>query len=423
MSDDRDFKIRISTVADTSGITQQNDALKELGGTSEKTNAADVEGTAKATLGKHELRSAMRLLGHEFGALGGMVHFLFSPWTIAIGAVLVVTRLLKSANEELDATIKRLADSTGDLTKGYADIEEAAIKADKAFHSSLEAAERDGKSKLSTLEAEKKAVEAVMAAREKLEMSQAKTPEEKEGIRNRYEMAKEGRESEFEQKRIGLLQEKLDNLIIQQHIKDEQADKFAPGMDLTDIQKELSKAKMKPELQAKAKAADEAAEKSKPSFGDYFNPAFVSGQHLSDVHIAEMLHQQVAKLPSERGLTIAETAKTESLNLQKAILDLAAELQTARRNAGIGSSASHSVGQLNALAGMNANPIDTTDPSQLTPDNARRLGEATGWAKKQQDALVTAVVTHSKTIADELAAANAKIAIHTQQIANIRMNH
>lgn len=112
--------------------------------------AADTEATKQATLGKHELKAAIKVLGHEFGALKGAAKFLFSPATIGIFALYQAYEALHRAVEkarEWKETLESHIDLSGmvqPLGEGLKKIDEAKVKTAE-FFSEFERRSKDTK--------------------------------------------------------------------------------------------------------------------------------------------------------------------------------------------------------------------------------------------------------------------------------------
>ncbi|MDB6068639.1 MAG: hypothetical protein JWR26_4847 [Pedosphaera sp.] len=119
---DKEFKIKISTQADTSGAKQVTQALGESAQAATKdAGATDEQGkkTGFLNLRKAELKKLTRELGHEFPIAGMAVKALMNPLvfglTLAIGLFAKAKQSLDDWNKELDATAARNAETFGNL--------------------------------------------------------------------------------------------------------------------------------------------------------------------------------------------------------------------------------------------------------------------------------------------------------------------
>ncbi len=102
---DRDFQIKITTLADTAGARQTADALKATGHVgSEETKKISAE-TEKLTLKKTELRHIIRHISAEFPLLGAAARLVLNPIVgIVVLATFAVRRLAESW-KDMHATV------------------------------------------------------------------------------------------------------------------------------------------------------------------------------------------------------------------------------------------------------------------------------------------------------------------------------
>ncbi|MCX6896276.1 MAG: hypothetical protein NTZ16_12425 [Verrucomicrobia bacterium] len=101
---------------------------------------ADTEATKEAALGKHELKAALKVLGHEFGALKGITRFLFNPTTLGIFALYQAYEAIHKMVEksrEWKETLESHVDLSGmvaGLGEGVKKIDEAKVHTAEFFN-------------------------------------------------------------------------------------------------------------------------------------------------------------------------------------------------------------------------------------------------------------------------------------------------
>lgn len=134
---DEQLDILIRTLADTHGAERVSQSLKRLQSDVKQTTAQ----TGQLVTKKRELAAALRAVGTEIPVLGRLTSYLFSPMTLAIGAVVTGFGLIKQAlsdiNDELEsrsaknwarmadsikASRDRIAEYTTDIRKFNAEI-------------------------------------------------------------------------------------------------------------------------------------------------------------------------------------------------------------------------------------------------------------------------------------------------------------
>ena len=100
----------------------------------------DRENTEHSTLGKHELKASLKLLGHEFSALKGITKFLFNPTTLGLFALYQAYELIKKMREaaqEWKDTLESHVDLSGlvsGMGEGLKKLDEAKIKTAEFFN-------------------------------------------------------------------------------------------------------------------------------------------------------------------------------------------------------------------------------------------------------------------------------------------------
>src|SRR5882672_11215312 len=101
MSDDRQFKIRITTEADLAGAREQANALKDMGQKGVEANQSIAKETEGLTLKKTELRAAVRGLHHEFPELGSIAHLALHPIGLAVAGITGAFAVWQNRVEEM----------------------------------------------------------------------------------------------------------------------------------------------------------------------------------------------------------------------------------------------------------------------------------------------------------------------------------
>lgn len=196
---EREFKILIT--GDASGI---NSASREGGqAMGEYSRLAvgankEVAEEVKKTDGVHKLlHGSVKLLGHEFGALRGLAHYVFSPWTAALGAVLVAVRMVHAAHERLKQAAEEAGAANARSFIALTDAEQQSaskitewVQSFRSEVDALEAAQAKavtGNGKIvAAINAQKDALTKLAASRKEFELTQAKTDEERQEIELRY---------------------------------------------------------------------------------------------------------------------------------------------------------------------------------------------------------------------------------------------
>jgi hypothetical protein len=329
MSDDtRDFRIKITTEADTSGVREQDSALNGLA-------ENDVQQTKRMIGGKHELRAAMSLLGHEFGILGGMVHFLFNPWTAAIGGILVATRALHAANKLLDDSMEALSGHIGKIRDALRDVQIEAIKTDKAFNQNLENNARGTQLKIAGIHTEREAAEKLAEARKQYELSQAQTPEAKMAIEQRYAASGAASSAQFDRREIAAKQFELDNLGLALHESKAATQASGGGLSREEVEARLKDLPKKlSDFDSQITALKKVSEDIKPGWGTHILDQIFPGafnarvstwtETLPTISGLEAARKQTAA--SLEPLTRTAAGYTEQDALGKRIGDLTPEL-------------------------------------------------------------------------------------------------
>ena len=118
MADGREFKIRITTEADTSAANKTADALKGVGEAGRKAYADDLDpalanatkSTEKLTESKTELRHIIRHITGEAPLLGAALRLAVTP---LVGGVTVLVLLLKSLQSVFDGIQEHLKSGIG----------------------------------------------------------------------------------------------------------------------------------------------------------------------------------------------------------------------------------------------------------------------------------------------------------------------
>jgi hypothetical protein len=368
MSDEREFKIRIVTSADSTGATATTQELNQLTQKSQAYTTAEIEGSRKIALGKHEISAAMRLLGSQFGELGGLAHYLFNPWTAAMGAILVITRAVHSANEALKAALAAMATPIGNMGAAWHEVQMEAIKADKAFAENLEHITAATRVQIAALHAQKEATEKLAEARKHYELSQAQTPEARAAIEERYAASGVRTSAQFSQREINARQTELDNLRLAQHEAEANATRFGGGRsreqvearlkdlpkELSDLDKQISDLKKVAEDQAPGWKS--TVRRMVPGYtGSTFDKANQAAYESTLHTLTTLINLRRAVAGSEEPLTRAGVAFEEQGALKKRIGDLAPEIGQQRATAGLENQTALAVNALSGASAANEN--------------------------------------------------------------------
>jgi hypothetical protein len=349
MSDDRQFKIQIS--ADASSVSAESQkagsALSDLESKSKQFTEADVQWSSKIVAGKHDVRAALEVLGSQLGEFAGLARFAFNPWTVAMGALVVAIRSVQAANAQLKASLEALKTPIGDLAGAIADVRAESIKQDEAFHKATENLTRDTKIRIEAIHAEEEAEKKLTAAMEKNELSQAKTPEEKQQIEAKYGAKGAAADDKYKQAEINARQGELDNLQLALHEAQARTSKAAPGMSKDQVNVSLKAApKTLSDLDKQIADISKTAEDQRPGWGDWAMAAMSPSrwQNYQDkTRTYQSSQETIGRLTTLRKQTAgrveplerAQAGFDEQSELSGRISELAPELVQQRKNAAL----------------------------------------------------------------------------------------
>jgi|ERR1043166_824929 uncharacterized protein YukE len=135
---DREFKIRITTEADTAAARGTSDALQNLGQTGTKAQESIAEATGKTEISHRALRVALSQLGPEFAHLGHSALYAFAnPATAAVIGLALVVGALKRHFDDLaksaEEAAKRTNDALDNIKTSTSNANEEIGKADRSF--------------------------------------------------------------------------------------------------------------------------------------------------------------------------------------------------------------------------------------------------------------------------------------------------
>jgi len=135
---DREFKIRITTDADTSGARVTVEELNKVGQSGKKAHEDVAEATGKTEISHRALRVALGQLGPEFAHLGHTALYAFAnPATGAVIALALVVGALRKHFEDLskaaEEAAKRTNDALDNIKTATAAADEEIRKADRSF--------------------------------------------------------------------------------------------------------------------------------------------------------------------------------------------------------------------------------------------------------------------------------------------------
>lgn len=350
MNDERQFSIKIT--ADAGSVSSESQqagmALSDLESKSKQFTDADVQGSSKIIAGKHEIRAAFEVLGSQLGEFAGLARFVFNPWTLAIGALMVAIRSVKAANDLLKASLEALKGPIGDIAGAIAEVREESIKQDEEFHKFTANLTRDTKIRIEAIHAEEEAEKKLTAAREKHELSQAKTPEEKQQIEAKYGAKGAATDAKFKQAEINARQGELDNLYLALHEAQAKTSKAAPGMSKEQVNVSLKAApKTVSDLDKQIADISKTAEEQRPDWGDWAMSKMSKARR--DLYQDKMTTYQssqetIGRLTTLRKKTAtqaqepllrAQAGFAEQSELSNQISELAPELGQQRKNAAL----------------------------------------------------------------------------------------
>src|ERR1039458_4134824 len=106
MGDEREFKIKITTAADTSGAKQTAAALDNLGGAQEKAGKQ----AEKHGAHPHELHRVFHSLNEIVPGLGVLMQAAFSPVGAAISLAVIAFRLFREKMKETNEEFRKMED-------------------------------------------------------------------------------------------------------------------------------------------------------------------------------------------------------------------------------------------------------------------------------------------------------------------------
>ena len=406
MSDDREFKIKISADASTvsSEAQKAGSALGDLEQKSKQFTADDVEGSSKIVAGKHDIRAALSVLGSQLGEFGGLARFAFSPMAVAMGGILYLIRGVHAANESLKASLLALSTPMGDIAGAMREVRLEAIRSDEAFHRFTESASRDARIKIEGIRAEQKATEELSQAREKYELSQAKTPEQREQIQARYASSRASSAAGFDQREINAKQTELDNLRLAKREAAAAASHNAPGMTRAQVEAhEKDNSRLIADLDRQMAEISKTAEEQTPGWRDLalggMSPwnykdyqAQWALQESSQGMIARLRALRKRTVDRQEPLARASAAFKEQDQLGGMISDLAPQLGQERADATLSAHTAVLSGALNSGAEANENLGKIAEAIKASLDAGKgvsgamlqELRAATQWQRQME---------------------------------------
>ena len=383
MGDEREFKIRIATSADTSGARKEAEALREIkeqaGGTNSSLEQLELgmDKGEKASKRSGISHRALHLIFRQVGeaskglevGLMAVSGVMMGSLTFGIFAVVAAVKALIDHFERQKQIALEAAKATvqfwTDALQGNADARKAAADYATAIHNIITAVD-----KLKQKESEEEAVLkrllaarlAIIAAMEKADLLGAKGDKAEEGrIKTRYEGAKSAIELENEQDEIDLKKRHLDEQVADGMKKEQASDAAerakeagAPGRSeassaaarlpkLTEELATLQAARMKPEELAalKGKVAEDVEQFKKGGAGAFgeaaLGNAMARAELLKKAQGAEQAYS-AAQQEYEQSQADIERFKTDTAALAKAAADALRELgkavETARATVG-----------------------------------------------------------------------------------------
>jgi hypothetical protein len=271
MSDERGFKIKITTSADTSGAQKTAAELDKVANAT-KNSVPVTEEAGKATeklgLSHRELHMALRQLGPEFAHLGGMAQYAlhnqtlipvlglvgaFALWEHRVNACVVAL-----GGVELPDNAKQQVGQIGALAQSWKTFNTALMDAVTAYDSVDEASKRN----MSVLKQEEDQKKKLLDADKKLELSElekqkaqlptAEYETRKAAIENRYEEQSAKDDDEAQAKKLQAKAKQGDALVESSKQKMAEAAKIRLGTP-----------EQEAAIDEQMKAQAEAAEKSK----------------------------------------------------------------------------------------------------------------------------------------------------------------
>jgi hypothetical protein len=171
MSVDRDFVIKISTIADTAGADSAKDSLKQLGETSQDTGKIG-EKSAEGMFEKHhELHKLLHAIGND--AVPGMGRAFAALASGPLGALTAVAIAVELVKKNIEDTYKRLDDLAaasakafggGDTITDFVNAEAEATAQTEEFTAAMNKAADAGDAVKNRYDAETNAVQAAVEA-------------------------------------------------------------------------------------------------------------------------------------------------------------------------------------------------------------------------------------------------------------------
>lgn len=221
MSVDREYRIRIATVADNTGAQQTSAELDKLKGkildgvnpawaeygtqveAATKVTDEVAESTQKVGLSHRELHMALAQLGPEFAKMGGMAQYalhnhMLAPVLAIVGAFALWEHRIKAcvealAGAELSDNVKAQVGQMGALAESWKGFNKSLLDAVTSYNSVDEASKRN----IEILKAEEQQKKKLLEADKKLELSELERQKtalttgqyetEKAAIEGRYE--------------------------------------------------------------------------------------------------------------------------------------------------------------------------------------------------------------------------------------------
>jgi hypothetical protein len=223
MGADKEYRIRIVTVADSSGAKAVADGMSDAAKAAQKGTDANEE-HHKSFIHMESsgrlVHSVLHQITEQSPLMGEALRLAISPQGAALFGVVLALRAFQSANEEaMKEAAERADEATDAFTKNAAasvNLSNQAGEATAALKRQFEElVDQQDSSKTAiqetttSLNAEKEALESILKAEEALAIATAKTDREREDIRLRFQTAGKGLNLDIQRRLLGARQDAL----------------------------------------------------------------------------------------------------------------------------------------------------------------------------------------------------------------------